>query len=470
MKKLLSTGILIMFIASAFAQHNCQIVHEWGTFTTLSTSEGDLLSGLHWEEEELPSFVYHHVYDSFAPPSAYYSKGFQFTTRIWNVTVKMETPVLYFYSEAAAPQPVNVRVDFPRGSISEWFPQRSKGEFKHYQKTIDFADDFKGWIEWDALVLPPNTEETMTYGDAYEKPIWDAPRATKANLVKGPDGNVEKYLFYRGIGNFEIPVKLEFNIEGNLVITNEGTEVIPYLLVYEKKNNESRVYWTGKLDGKKYHVVYYDEIHSSPYNVQNEMTAFHAALVKAGLYADEAAAMLDTWQSSYFEKDGLKVFWILPDELTNQLLPIQITPQPCELERVLVGRSEILTPAFEEKIKSGNYPGPSDRFYSAYWQRANQLSENPDQQWSTTLENMYENLSLFPNPTTHEITATVNIPPGSIEINIRNLLGQQVATHFFESEKSNFSTTFSLAGLSNGIYMVEVRAGEKIWQRKVVKQ
>ena len=36
-------------------------LHEWGTFTTISGSDGSVLSGLHVEEEKLPDFVYSHI-------------------------------------------------------------------------------------------------------------------------------------------------------------------------------------------------------------------------------------------------------------------------------------------------------------------------------------------------------------------------------------------------------------------------
>ena len=40
------------------------------------------------------------------------------------VTVRMETPVLYFYS--ARKTTVSVAVDFPKGLITEWYPHASK--------------------------------------------------------------------------------------------------------------------------------------------------------------------------------------------------------------------------------------------------------------------------------------------------------------------------------------------------------
>ena len=86
-------------------------VHEWGTFTTLAGSDGVLLPGLYHEEEQLPYFVYHQP--GFAN-GGYISKGLSLDCV--NATLKMETPVLYFYSSVA--QTVSVRVDWPGGTIS----------------------------------------------------------------------------------------------------------------------------------------------------------------------------------------------------------------------------------------------------------------------------------------------------------------------------------------------------------------
>src|ERR1019366_8224115 len=86
-------------------------VHEWGTFTTIADGAGGSepwspLSGA----SDLPCFVAH-------------LNGLQYkvmpalpalTTQ--TVTVRMETPVLYFYS--ARKTTVSVGVDFPKGLIT----------------------------------------------------------------------------------------------------------------------------------------------------------------------------------------------------------------------------------------------------------------------------------------------------------------------------------------------------------------
>ena len=61
------------------------------------------------------------------------------------------------------------------------------------------------------------------------------------------------------------------------------------------------------------------------------------ALLKQGLYADEAEAMLNTWKASYFEKPGLRLFYVVPREWTDYFLPLTISV-PARVNRAIVGR------------------------------------------------------------------------------------------------------------------------------------
>ena len=53
--------------------------------------------------------------------------------------------------------------------------------------------------------------------------------------------------------------------------------------------------------------------------------------------------MLNTWRATWSE-DGLRVLYVVPDRLTDAVLPLTITPSPTSIERVLVGRAEVLPP------------------------------------------------------------------------------------------------------------------------------
>ena len=73
-------------------------------------------------------------------------------------------------------------------------------------------------------------------------------------------------------------------------------------------------------------------------------------LVASGLYEKEATAMIKTWRSSWFE-EGMRVFYVLPLQATDAVLPITIEPRPAELVRVLVGRTELITPEMEKTVQ-----------------------------------------------------------------------------------------------------------------------
>ena len=72
-------------------------------------------------------------------------------------------------------------------------------------------------------------------------------------------------------------------------------------------------------------------------------------LIADGLYEKEADAMLNTWRDSWFE-EGLRVFYLMPRKTTDAILPIVIEPEPAGIVRVLVGRTEIITPEMEQSV------------------------------------------------------------------------------------------------------------------------
>src|SRR6266498_205522 len=109
------------------------VVHEWGTFTSIAGKDG---VALEWRplngSTDLPKFV--HTIQEGAGGLRNLGKG------DLNATVRMETPVLYFYS--ANEMNVDVRVDFPKGRITEWYPQ---------------ARSVSTSIDWGRLKVMPGT-------------------------------------------------------------------------------------------------------------------------------------------------------------------------------------------------------------------------------------------------------------------------------------------------------------------------
>jgi hypothetical protein len=74
-----------------------------------------------------------------------------------------------------------------------------------------------------------------------------------------------------------------------------------------------------------------------------------AALIADGLFEDEAEAMLNTWERSYFQGSGQRVFFMVPRAWTDQVLPLSISV-PSELTRVMIGRIELVTPQQQDTL------------------------------------------------------------------------------------------------------------------------
>jgi hypothetical protein len=92
-------------------------VHEWGTFTVLQAPDGSTLTWYQGQNDvtPLPTFVTNKAF-----PLYFRGKGVADNTRY---SIRMETPVLYFYPDA--PMDVKVSVDFPGGTFTEAYPHGS---------------------------------------------------------------------------------------------------------------------------------------------------------------------------------------------------------------------------------------------------------------------------------------------------------------------------------------------------------
>ena len=80
------------------------------------------------------------------------------------------------------------------------------------------------------------------------------------------------------------------------------------------------------------------------------MLELEKILVSEGLYEKEAKAMIETWKDSWFE-EGLRVFYVLTRKSTDKILPLQVEPKPKETVRVMVGRTEVITPEMEQDVR-----------------------------------------------------------------------------------------------------------------------
>lgn len=357
-------------------------LHEWGTFTTVSGSDGVLLSGLEREEEQLPAFVEsHNGFENSSHPnmnnfariarlhgtSGYASPGQKGLANrpLAGVTVKMETPVLYFHSPEAFH--AKVRIGFEGGTISQWYPERSSGDTPPEPAPaadpeknptplaawlLDFNQPYHGSIEWNVNVLSPADSAKQLLFKPGDTLGWVRARVPDANVVRTANGQIEGYLFYRGLGHFDPGLKTTVDASEVLHVQNRTGGAIPYLIVFERLP-DGGLRWSERREA----LAAEGSLDLPEGSFKTEATGFSRSVYKAvqsglagcGLTEAEAHAMVQTWWRSYFESPGLRVFWVLPREKTDQLLPLDVSPAPNQLVRVLVGRSEVLRPRNEKE-------------------------------------------------------------------------------------------------------------------------
>lgn len=415
----MKTSALLLLISAAISQAGpIYQLHEWGTFTTVSGSDGVLLSGLEREEEQLPAFVHAHyglqnggISDPAEPLRIFQRHGtFGFrhpnvkalaNRPLAGVTVKMETPVIYFHSDETAPIHAKVKVGFEGGTISQWYPQRSGGETlpepppsPDPQKKptplnawlLDFNKPYRGAIEWEIDVLSPAETRKQVLFKPNDNLGWLRARQPVTNAVRTSGGETEGYLFYRGLGHFDPGLKTRVSADETLHLENHSGGRIPYLVAFELIDGKLR--WTEMTDGldaKGNISISESDLKSEPAGFCEPLyRAMTTGLANCGLTDAEARSMVETWWRSYFEASGLRVFWVLPRETTDRLLPLKVSPTPAETVRVIVGRSEVLRPRQERQWlaashKTGDEAGPwnafiqTDRFGLAIRERVKTL-------------------------------------------------------------------------------------------------
>jgi hypothetical protein len=307
-------------------------VHEWGTFTSVAGRDGEAVE---WSpltgSTDLPGFVEH-----------FRDGGFKLGLR---GTVRMETPVLYFYDSRQ--ENVSVKVSFSKGVITEWYPHASRVE-----PTVNLFDGSlyqahaDGSIAWDAVTISPSLR--AEFPRQLQDSHYYAARMTSATSlrVKTSTGEQhEKFLFYRGVSTFAVPVSVKLRADGKVLVENRGEDEIPNVVLFERRG-EKVGYRIGGAIAKET-VLDPPELTVNVFDLGRELEGM---LVAQGLYADEAQAMVETWRDSWFE-EGSRLIYIVPAGFVNGILPLSINPAPAQTARVFVGRMELVTPATEQAVE-----------------------------------------------------------------------------------------------------------------------
>lgn len=347
------------------------IVHEWGTITTRHAANGTPEGRLNRIDpsEVLPAFVHRYEPAQPAKPASHEPLvKSPLTPGRPDVTMRLETPVMYFYPPSgSAPPPFGVDVKFRGGILNEFFPNADAGSAVDVERVS--AKMQAGLIkDWDGAVLNNYVVGYLRWHDVSlnsqarllqtSSHVWLAPRRVRSTVVAVPSGEGEQYLFYRGVAHLDAlvqtelaPTELRLRAPANLRWLSTPAMTIGALWLVDIRPSGGSAF--RDLDpiviardsaGRELRRVSLFTAHD--YNSDAVVAlrrSMKQTLITRGLFEDEAEAMLATWESSYFAAPGLRLLYVVPQEWISYHLPVTITT-PNELTRVLIGRIDLARP------------------------------------------------------------------------------------------------------------------------------
>jgi hypothetical protein len=296
------------------------VAHEWGTFTSVAGEQGQPIEWLPLDgQNDLPCFV--ERFRKF--PGKFALSG----------TVRMETPVIYFYSPQATTVDVSVR--FPSGLVTEWYPRADVTPLTQVTtatlKTIGFAST----ATWAKVAITPGAAEAFPT-EARSSHYYAARRTDAAPLQVG--GQSEKFLFYRGVARVTLPVSAVVSADGTATVKADGSVPLGTIVRFDRRNGKLGFEITD-TNGSRATLA----TPALTGDLDTLANRLEQVLTREGLYPREAQAMVDTWRDSWFE-EGTRLLYIVPRATIDAILPLDIRPRPIETARVFVGRLELITP------------------------------------------------------------------------------------------------------------------------------
>jgi hypothetical protein len=329
-------------------------VHEWGVFAVhddLELANADMRA----EWAALPKFVFGQTV----------GRGLPTNQPRYKVVKK---PVIFFHTDQ--PLALEVRVDFSGGMPAVWWPrtvspsQQLDGCPGEAKKNEPFRH-----LEWHVqLKEPPKGQKSNAQPLAVGKGHWiETLRAVKADDVftKTNDGGLgdydrkglpdflyerERFIYYDGL----VPIgkRVGVTVEKDKVFVNSRVKhaVFDVTVMDRRTPDHIRVARLDKLEaGAKTTDLEFTDVDVKEWH-EVALVTLTKQLKDAGLFEDEAKSLADVWKKDFFQADGLTLFFRLPQEEYEKLLPMKLKPRPEKLVRVGLVLHPHCEPDFAERV------------------------------------------------------------------------------------------------------------------------
>ena len=272
------------------------------------------IAGINVDDEPVPGFVHRlkdfETFQTTSMPAIW----FQGAPRCYpGVTLRLETPVLYFYPPAGwQAAPFDVRATFVGGWLTEFYPAAAT-EGMDVLTAVDARA--RGSLHWRQVRLDPAAASLKPKTDSH---VWLAPREVRSSLVVNDSTQeAEKYLFYRGVGNLDAPIVVRQEGEMLQVSLRDGEsrlERLPRLWIVEVSPDKRVRHQTLEPKGRSVTAPAFPEVVRQPEEQPRTIAA------RARGRADRAKGSMPTKPQPCSQPgacrtsraQGLRVFFLLP--------------------------------------------------------------------------------------------------------------------------------------------------------------
>lgn len=360
-------------------------IHEWGTFTALQDEAGQALGWINTEDEPVPPFC-HRLSRALLVPVDDLAPGyFKDAPRCHpDVILRLETPVVYFHPPKSAKLPVKVdlRVDFRGGWLTEYYPD-AKVAAPGVQTRTGYgrlSAATQGSLEWKGLQVGRQGSFPETT-DA----VWLSPRHVQCAPVTAANGESEQFLFYRGVGYMRAPLVARrdartLSIHGWLPtdLRDKAPLRVPRLWLADIREDGTTAFRT--IPAIKLACGFEPLLASVPATFEEKdysmarlgklREEMRDGLTAEGLNVDEAEALLNTWDASYFRSHGMRLFFVVPRAYVDYVLPLKSSID-ADVTRAMIGRLELITPAQRACLKRVSATTKPDATWYQDWAQKN---------------------------------------------------------------------------------------------------
>ncbi len=260
-------------------------------------------------------------------------------------------PVIYFHT--AQPITLSVKVDFPGGKPAVWWPSTVTPARGGQQRANNPEPPLKS-LNWQVQLKSPEAVKVQPM--ALPKDHWMAAlREVKAEdvFVNQPFGGgvqKDKFIYYDGL--LPKPKAALVTVTGdNVGIRNQAKYPLHDVTVVDLRNvRKIRVARVEKLDaGGEVKAVSFIEGDQTKWPSDGIATLVKQ-LQAAGLFEDEAKALASVWQKTFFETEGISVFYRLPQAVYDQLLPLTLSMKPEKVVRTMLVHHPHVEPDLADRV------------------------------------------------------------------------------------------------------------------------